>query len=110
MLHLWAMEQVLWSRKSGADDFEASVERLRKELGDTPRLDILPELYRPNLIHTARLHDEDEYRTYRIEICGVVVRYVEDSYSIQATVEGALPVETVAQLRSDITAKLEALE
>ena len=110
MLHLWAMGQALWSKRRGKDDFEPSVERLRQELGDTPRLDILPELYRPNLAHAVLPDDEDEHRTHRIRIAGIVVRYAEDTYTIQVTVEGELPAEAVARLRSDITAKLEALE
>jgi len=110
MLHLWEMRQALWSKSVGWDDFEPTVERLRRDLGDTPRLDILPELYRPKLAHAVLPDDEAEHQTHRIRIGGVVVRYVEDSFTIQVTVEGELSADDVARLRSDIAAKLEALE
>jgi hypothetical protein len=54
--------------------------------------------------------NEDEYQVHRIRVDGVVVRYVEESYTVQVTVEGELPAEVVEQLRRELAHALEALE
>lgn len=110
MLHLWDMGRALWSKSVGWDDFEPSVERLRKELGGTPRLDILPELYRPDLAHVVLPEDEHDHRMHRIRVGAILVRYAEDMFTIQVTVEGQLASDDLARLRSDLIASLEALE
>lgn len=108
--HLFDLRQVLWAREVGWHDREAQELRLQTELGSPPRLDMLPLLYCPSLPHEALPQNEDQYRIYRIRVDGVVVRYVEESYSVQVTVEGRLPSEVVEHLRQDLTRKLEALE
>jgi hypothetical protein len=47
---------------------------------------------------------------HRIKIAGVVVRYVEDTYSIQITVEGDLPQQTIDALTQDLREKMSVLE
>ncbi len=53
---------------------------------------------------------EEEYNVFRIKLDGVVVRYVEDSHSIQMTVEGELPQTTVKSLAANLCEKMALLE
>jgi hypothetical protein len=48
--------------------------------------------------------------TTRISIDGVTVRYVEQRFGVNITVEGALPPEQVQILIEDARSKLEALD
>ena len=51
-----------------------------------------------------------EYNVHRIKVEGTVVRYVEETDSIQMTVEGELPQKTLDALTRDLRDKLSALE
>jgi hypothetical protein len=107
LLHLWHMEQALFSKKVGWDDYESQVVALTQELGGPPLLELVPELYRPRVPHEVLRED---HRVHRIRVGDVVVRYVEDGFHIQVTVEGELPAGDVEQLRLDLIEKLTALE
>jgi hypothetical protein len=54
--------------------------------------------------------NEEEYRVHRVRIGGVVVRYVEDDWTVTVTVEGALPGDVIEKLASDLVGKLESIE
>ncbi len=108
--HLWHLRQLLWSREVGWHDVEQKTEELTKELGNPPRLDLVPSLYSPNLADETLAEREDEYNVYRIRIGDVVVRYVEDQFVIQVTVEGALSGEVVQALKADLIDKFGRLE
>lgn len=69
-----------------------------------------PVLYRPEVAHEELPEDPEAHDIYRIRIGAVVVRYVEDWFSVQVTVEGELPADGVEQIRNDLIEKLEALE
>ncbi len=86
------------------------MEQLAEELGARPDPDIAANLYCPQLPHAPMPELEDEYRVFRIQVDGVVVRYVEDMYSIQINVEGELPRPAIDALASDLRDKLTALE
>jgi len=49
-------------------------------------------------------------RIARIEVEGVVVRYVDEMDSIRMTAEGELPQKTLDTLARDLVDKLSALE
>ena len=53
---------------------------------------------------------EDEHATHRIRIDGVIIRYVEDMYSVYLTIEGNLPQPILDTLISDLGQKLSTLE
>jgi hypothetical protein len=53
---------------------------------------------------------EGELWVTRIRVQGVIVRYVEDMYSLQMTIEGALPQPIITALRDDLLARMEILE
>lgn len=96
---LWEMRQALWYEDHGG--------------GMTPAVEYpMPEdraafeaLYRPPVDHRA-LPEDDDYRTRRIEVEGVVVRYEEDQREVTMTVEGELPEATIEALQRDLLAKL----
>jgi hypothetical protein len=79
-----------------------------------PRPPLDPELYArlyaPPVPHEAVAESADEYGVRRIRVDGVTVRYVEDAFSVQMTVEGDLPAKTLDALIADLHAKLSALE
>ena len=70
----------------------------------------MPVLYQPGIPHEVLSKDPDKYGVYRIRIDDVVVRYVEDTHSVQVTVEGDLPAEAIEHIRDDLIEKLEVLE
>jgi hypothetical protein len=108
--HLWSMRQALWSQRSRRDDPQKWLHKLQAELGSPAQLDLVPVLYRPPVAHEVVPEDPEEYAVYRIRIDAVVVRFVEDGYSVQVTIEGELPAEVIEQIRNDLTTKLQALE
>jgi hypothetical protein len=67
-------------------------------------------LYRPSVPHECMPEQEDEYNVHRIRVEGIVIRYVEDDWTVQVTVEGDLSAELVEIVRRDLTTTLEALE
>lgn len=108
--HLWHLRQLLWSQEVGWDDVDEKTTELTEELGNAPKLDILPSLYSPSTADEVLPENENEYNVYRIRVGGVIVRYVEDSFVVQATVEGHLPDQTIDDLKKDLVNKLELLE
>ena len=108
--HLWHLRQLLWSQEVGWDDVEEKSKELTDELGDPPRLDVIHTLYSPGLADEVFPESEDEHNVYRIRVGDVVVRYVEDSFVIQVTVEGELAAETVQELKTDLIDKFGLLE
>jgi hypothetical protein len=108
---LWELQIALWERKAGPDkEFKERMERLTQGYGVTPNLDLVINLYRPGVSHEPIEEVEGENRIFRIRVEGVVVRYVDDTWSIQMTVEGELPQETIDALTSDLVEKMIALE
>ena len=53
---------------------------------------------------------QQEYNVFRISVNGVIVRYVEDLYSVQVTVEGNLPEDVIEKIKSDVLEKFSLLE
>jgi hypothetical protein len=104
------MRTALFDRKMGWQDGNALERLLQGQLGSPLQLDLLALLYTPSIAHEAVPQNEDEFRIYRIRIAGVVVRYVEESYTVQVTIEGELPTAIVGSLQEDLTRKLALLE
>jgi len=131
--HLWQIRLTLFCRDARlVQEFDRQNEELTQACGAAPDLDLVLKLYRPGLLHEeipkveharacpprrpAGLLQEDmpeveeEHNVFRIRIDGIVVRYVEDSHSVQMTLEGVLPQVSVQTLVADLLAKLSALE
>ncbi|HXT10504.1 MAG TPA: hypothetical protein VN873_03000 [Candidatus Angelobacter sp.] len=116
-IHLWEIGQALWKKEHPefAQSLDASRETqadsLKQELGCEPDLELFERLFRPNLAHEILpATDENEWRVHRINVAGVVVRYVENACGIQMTVEGDLPEFTLERLKQDLLEKMSMLE
>ena len=108
--HLFEMRSALFDRKMGWQDDNSLAQRPQSQLGSPSQLDLLSLLYVPSVPHEVIPQQEDEYNVYRIRVDGVVVRYVEESYTVQATIEGDLPADSIQHLRKDLIRKLELIE
>jgi hypothetical protein len=109
--HLFEIRQTLWSRDfEPPTKFERDMQELARTLGARPNLDSLTTLYRPNVPHELVPQEDDEFSVFRIKVDGIVVRYVEEMYSIQMTVEGDLQQRTFDALAADLLEKLTTLE
>lgn len=80
------------------------------DLGWTPDFALYAERYAPPVEHRKLADIDDEVGTTRIEVAGVVVRYVEQSREVRITVEGELPAEVMDALVEDARRKLGELE
>ncbi|WP_146168161.1 Kelch repeat-containing protein [Pseudomonas mangrovi] len=110
--HLWDIRNALWSRNFKQSDLDEQLLKLRKELKGEPALDAFPQLYAPPLLHETlpECEDDDEYGIHRIVIDGVVVRFSDDNYSVQMTVEGQLAQEKIEQVRKHVLDTFSVLE
>ena len=111
-LHLWSYEM----RKFALDHPGAGFDRendLADEIGTEPNMDAYDSLYRPQMTHTS-LDPQDEcdedWRTKRIDVEGVQVRYVDDMDHVTVTIEGNLDRTIVEALAEDLHAKLALVE
>ncbi len=108
---LWHMRQALWYRGvKWKDDYAREMEHLLAETGHAPDLDMIATLY--CLDDSARVlpSSEEEYNIFRVDIDGIVVRFKEDGFLVQAVVEGRLPESRLAGLQASVLQKLSALE
>ncbi|MGK7873956.1 MAG: hypothetical protein AB4426_11790 [Xenococcaceae cyanobacterium] len=109
--HLWDIRQALWCREfHWANDYKKSVKKLAKELGIEPNIDLINNLYSPEIPHQQIPDKDDEYGVYRISIDGIIVRYVEELFAVQVTVEGHLPEKLIEIIKSDMLKKISILE
>lgn len=73
--------------------------------------ELIDSLYSPPFDHLRCVRREsDRFNVYRIMINDVLVRYTEDTWSIDITVEGQLPEATLKALIDDLCEKLGRLE
>jgi hypothetical protein len=108
--HLFDLGLLEYSKVSRKSKFEAELAKLRDDIGAEPRLDLLPALYRPSVEHSPLPEEEENFRTHRIAVDGVIVRYVEHSFGIVLTVEGQLRSDVIARLCDDLQTKFELIE
>jgi len=94
----WSRGQVAWHRE---------------QLGFEPDLEAWAARYTPPVAHTVvppRDDDEDTWRTHRLVVDGVTVRYTDDAGGVRLVVEGPLPPSTIAALVEDLRDKLGRVE
>ena len=72
--------------------------------------ELLKSLYSPPLKHEILPEDEDKYNEYAIEIDGIKVRYVEEAYEINVTIEGQLSQKSLNILKKDLLKKLKIIQ
>lgn len=120
MNHLFDYQQALWAKqmpataKAGEElarlKKQLEIPSLEEALGGPPDLDLYERLYQPSVAHKRLPKSETEHGVHRISVDGVVVRYVEAMDSIQMTVEGDLPSQTLDALTRDLLDKFSKLE
>lgn len=109
--HIWWLRQALWYSEAGwKQDYEEYCGEIIREIGLMPDLELLKTLYNPQIPHQVLPEREEEYGVYRILVNGVVVRFVENMFTIQVTVEGELPDTIIRELKKDLLTKLSILE
>lgn len=125
---LWRLSSALFDREMRWEaELIKEIAELTKNLGKEPDLDLYETLYSPDIPHEkipkvepqeSQDNDEDnienisddEYRTERIKVNDVIVRYVDQSHSVQITIEGILPVEITGLIKTDFFKKFSLLE
>lgn len=117
--HLWRVRSLwLFAGKRWAKEHRESMEAMisrevdavRAAYGADPDLDVFAALFVPPVAHQSLPMSGDELGVHRIDIAGVVVRYVESPTSITLVVEGELPDEIAAMLVNDLREKLSTIE
>ena len=96
--------------RRGLEGRRREVKKVEQILGNVPDFEVLDRLCHPSVSHVPMEDREDEYKVTRIQMDDVLVRYVQDSWSIQLTVEGTLPPELFDVLVEDARGKLALLE
>lgn len=109
--HLWEIRQALFSLEANwTKSYDKELAELKAELGYSINVSAIKKLYFPDVPHLTLPKIEDEYKTFRISINDIVVRFVEDMDVVQITVEGVLPDDVIERIKKDTLDKLSALE
>lgn len=97
-------------KQMNANHQQFEIPSLAEELGGEPDLKAYQQLYHPPLAHESCSPVVEEDNVHRIKVTGVVVRYREDLESVQVTVEGNLPPNTLDALGKDLLRKMSKVE
>ena len=111
-LHLWNYEM----RRFALQHPHAGLDReddLADEIGAEPNMDAFGALYSPPVPHSPIAQDpenEDEWRTTKITVDGVLLRYADDMDCLTVTIDGELPRATIESIAEDLRCKLALVE
>ncbi|QDV45288.1 hypothetical protein Enr13x_51640 [Stieleria neptunia] len=111
-LHLWNYDM----RKFSLEHPGAGLDReddLADEIGAEPNMEAYDALYKPPVPHSPVDQDpenEDGWRTKKVTIEGVPVRYTDEMEHLTVTIEGDLPKTIVDSLAKDLCSKLALVE
>lgn len=116
-LHLWEYAMLLLYERHPEKHSQRSNE-LAAELGTQPNMDVYKVLFRPSIKHEAVSKDapgddedgDGDWRTTKVRIDGVLVRFVDDMGKLTIVVEGTLPESVLESLAEEARAKLSAIE
>ncbi|MEQ1565517.1 MAG: hypothetical protein ABMA64_07765 [Myxococcota bacterium] len=107
---LWELRQLLWHveypRFPSPVDY---AETLRTALGREPVLEPLQTLYDFDGAVACERGEDDDYNLFRVEVDGVIVRFVEESHRIAVMVEGRLAEPRLRALQQQVLARVGAL-
>ncbi len=111
-LHLFEYETLEFHQQfpgiGGHDEYS-----LASELGAEPNMAAFQSLYTPSIEHevvSPNPENNNDWRSKRIFVRGVMVRFTEDMNLLTATVEGDLDRSTVEALALEMQHKLELIE
>ncbi|OYP33082.1 hypothetical protein [Rhodopirellula sp. MGV] len=112
-LHLWQYEMRSFAFNHPGVGFD-QFDELAEELGAEPNMEAFGELYRPPVpfqaMKKSASDDDDEWRTTRINVDGLTIRYVHDVDTVAVTVEGDLPKSMSDLIAMDLRKKLALVE
>ena len=86
--HLFELRTVLYELQMKWASWEARARELESKLGGPPRLDLVASLYQPS-VPRGCAQAGGRIRRPPDPVDGVVIRYVEDGWTVQVTVEGS---------------------
>ncbi|MDC0721784.1 hypothetical protein [Nannocystis bainbridge] len=105
------LQEAQWMRGTSlVPELGALLEKLERDLGVVPDLDLVARLFRPSVAHEALPEADGPFNVVRIVVASVVVRFVHESYALQMTVEGDLPLATVDAIAEELRARLSTLQ
>jgi len=111
-LHLWQYDM----RKFALEYPRADLVReddLAEEIGCVPNMDVFNRLYHPPVDHSTverNADDDGDWRTKRILVDGVCVRFADDTQRLTVTVEGEMPASVIESIACDLQEKLGLVE
>ena len=106
---LWNLRQAVWMRDmQWKEDLAKEMHRLEANIGQTPDLDLIPFLYRPD--DSVIQLPEAQYNVFRVLVDDVVVRFTEESRLVRAIVEGRLSHERLQALQESVRSKLSLVD
>lgn len=101
---LWDVRQELWHREHSWPGHQSYW-----KYDDEPDFDALAALYRLDLEAPAP-EQGDDHNVYRIAVDGVIVKFTEDAWDVQAIVEGGLSEDRLEALQRATLAILQRLD
>ena len=108
--HLYKIRNVLFDLEHNwQDDYTKALEYFKEELGFHPNIKLIKELYFPNIPYNIVV-EKDNYRVYKIEVKGIIVRFNEEDDAIVVTIEGYLEDKYIDEIIRDTLEKLSILE
>lgn len=111
-LHLWQYGMRKFDMDYPHFGF-AREDNLAGEIGAEPNMEVFQTLYTPPLDHspvTPDPEDPEDWRTKKILVDGVSVRFTDDMDRLTVTIEGDLPTRIVKALAEDLRSKLALVE
>lgn len=109
--NLWNVQHVKWSIENKFGNWEKSRDELAAMLGGMPEFALCDVLYAPPVAFKPLEECErDEFGTTRIEVDGVIVRYVAGTRNMRVTIEGVIAADKAEAIIADLVDKLTKLE
>jgi hypothetical protein len=109
--HLYDIRQVLWNHTVNWQEYyEKSLNKLETSLGFKVDLNLIKTLYDFDLNHEKLIKDEETFNVYWIYIDGIRVRFVEEDYCLQVSIEGIIDGQILESMKDQLVNHLSELE
>ncbi|WP_131417669.1 hypothetical protein [Corallincola luteus] len=109
--HIYDIRQALWSNEVNWEEHhQQDMARLEESMGFSVDFNLVKALYDFDFTHESLVEDEEEHNVYWIYVDGVRVRFVEERYCLNVTVEGSLGNQTLTSMREQLISSLNELE
>lgn len=111
-LHLWSYSQLDFEREFPQLG-SRTTEMLQREIGMVPNIEVYRMLFTPAICHQVLESKTEEYkdwRTTRVMVDGVIVRFVDDSECLTVIAEGEMERGRMKSIIDELAKKLELIE